>query len=260
MQALSNEHGLSQRQACCCAGLARSTAQYRKHPPDDTAIIEALGALTLLHPAIGVWQCYHRLRIRGYSWNFKRVYRVYTDMRLNIRRRARKRLPARVRQALSQPTAPNQVWSIDFMHDTLWGGRTYRLLNVIDDYNRQLLSIEVDTSLPAMRVIRVLEQLKDAGRTPQMIRLDNGPEFISHKLDHWCRSHGVELHHIQPGKPTQNAYVERFNGNMRRELLDANVFFTLDDVRARAAEWMHDYNHYRPHKALGYRSPMQIKP
>lgn len=260
MQALIKEHGHTQRSACRTVGCARSTAQYIKHPPDDTAIIERLGHLTEKHPAIGVWQCHYRLRILGHLWNFKRIYRVYCRMRLNIRRRARKRLPARVRQALMQPTAPDQVWSIDFMHDSLWNGRTYRLLNVIDDYNRQLLAVEVDTSLPALRVIRVLEQLKDAGRLPQMIRLDNGPEFISHKLEHWCRTQGIELHHIQPGKPTQNAYVERFNGNMRKELLDANVFFTLDQVRAHAAEWMHDYNHYRPHKALGYRSPMQIKP
>ena len=230
------------------------------HPPDDTALIGALSHLVEKHPAIGVWQCHHRLRILGHGWNFKRVYRVYTSMRLNIRRRARKRLPARVKQALLRPQAPDQSWSIDFMHDTLWDGRTYRLLNVIDDYNRQLLAVEVDTSLPARRVIRVLEQLKEAGRLPAMIRLDNGPEFISHKLDLWCRLNGIALHHIQPGKPTQNAFVERFNGNMRRELLDANVFFTLDDVRARAAQWMHVYNYFRPHKALGYRSPMQIQP
>lgn len=256
---MSKEHGLSQRQACRSIGLARSSAQYKKHPPDDAAIMGALGQLTEKHPAIGVWQCHYRLRIMGHGWNFKRVYRVYTGMRLNIRRRARKRLPARVKQALLRPQGPNQVWSIDFMHDTLWDGRTYRLLNVIDDYNRQLLAVEVDTSLPALRVIRVLEAIKEARPLPQMIRVDNGPEFISHKLDAWCRQLGITLHHIQPGKPTQNAYVERFNGNMRRELLDANVFITLDDVRERAAEWMHDYNHHRPHKALGYRSPMQIQ-
>lgn len=257
---MSKEHGLTQRQACRCMGLARSTAQYRKHPPDDTAIIQGLGQLTEKHPAIGVWQCHYRLRILGHHWNFKRVYRVYTRMGLNIRRRSRKRLPARVKQALVQPTAPDQVWSIDFMHDTLWDGRSYRLLNVIDDYNRQILWIEVDTSLPTLRVIRVLEALRESRALPRMIRLDNGPEFISHKLDAWCRQHGVELHHIQPGKPTQNAYIERFNGNMRRELLEANVFSTLDQVRARVAEWEHDFNYFRPHKALGYRSPMQFQP
>jgi putative transposase len=260
VQALSNEHGLSQRQACCCAGLARSSAQYKMRPLEDTAVIEALSHLVEKHPAIGFWQCYYRLRLLGKGWNHKRVYRVYRAMLLNIRRRARKRLPARVKQALTCPAGPHQVYSIDFMSDTLWDGRTYRLLNVIDDYNREVLHIEVDTSLPALRVIRALEQIAQVHLLPRMIRLDNGPEFISHKLDQWCRSRGITLAYIQPGKPTQNAYVERFNGNMRRELLNAHVFHTLDEVREKAADWMHDYNNYRPHKALGYRSPAQFKP
>lgn len=260
MQALIQEHHHTERQACRNVGLARSTAQYQRRPPDDTEIIIALGWLIEKHPAIGVWQCYHRLRLMGRGWNFKRVYRIYTGMHLNIRRRARKRLPARVKQALFQPQEPDQVWSIDFMHDTLWDGRTYRLLNVLDDHSREVLAIEVDSSLPALRVIRVLEQLADAGRLPQMIRVDNGPEFISHKLDHWCRAHKITLTYIQPGKPTQNAYVERFNGSMRRELLNAYVFRTLDEVRLKASEWMHDYNHHRPHKALGYRSPVLHQP
>jgi putative transposase len=125
---------------------------------------------------------------------------------------------------LFRPDAPDQVYSIDFMHDTLWDGRTYRLLNVIDDYNREVLAIEVDTSLPALRVIRVLDRIKSIRPLPKMIRVDNGPEFISHKLDHWCKENGITLAFIQPGKPTQNAYVERFNGSMRRELLSAYVF------------------------------------
>lgn len=259
MQALITEHKHTQRQACRSVGLARSTAQYQKHPPDDTPIIDVLGELTAKHPAIGVWQSHYRIRLMGYVWNHKRVHRVYRSMGLSIRRRTKKRLPARVKQALLQPTAPDQVYSIDFMHDTLWNGRTYRLLNVIDDHNRELLAIEVGTSLPALQVVRVLERLKDAGRLPKMIRVDNGPEFISHKLDHWCRQNQITLAFIQPGKPTQNAYVERLNGSMRRELLNAYVFRTLEEVREKAAEWMDDYNHHRPHKALGYRSPVPTK-
>ena len=146
------------------------------------------------------------------------------------------------------------------MHDTLWDGRTYRLLNVIDDYNREVLAIEVDTSLPALRVIRVLERIKSVRPLPKMIRVDNGPEFISHKLDAWCKDNGITLAFIQPGKPTQNAYVERFNGSIRRELLSAYVFRTLQEVRQRTETWMNDYNNHRPHKALGYRSPTQLKP
>jgi putative transposase len=196
----------------------------------------------------------------GHRWNFKRVYRVYTALGLNIRRRAKKRLPARVKQALFQPLAPNEAYSIDIMHDSLWDGRTYRLLNVIDDFNREVLAIEVDTSLPALRVIRVLERIKTERGLPKMIRVYNGPEFISAKLDHWCRQHGITLTFIQPGKPTQNAYIERLNGSIRRELLSAYLFRTLDDVRDKADECMNDYNHHRPHKALGYRPPVPQQP
>lgn len=210
------------------------------------------------HPAIGFWSCYHRLRKNGYAWNHKRVYRVYTQLKLNIRRRARKRIPARVKQALFQPENINEVWSIDFMQDSLWDGRKYRLLNVIDDYNREVLSIEADTSLPTMRVIRVLERLELTRGLPKMIRVDNGPEFISHKLDHWCKERKITIAFIQPGKPTQNAYVERFNGNLRRELLNAYVFKTLSEVRQKVEEWANDYNKMRPHKALDYKTPMEL--
>jgi putative transposase len=241
-------------------GLARSTAQYNKRPPNDTAIIQALPQLTDKHPAIGVWQGHHRMRLMGHPLNFKRVYRVYTGLGLNIRRRTKKRLPARVKQALFQPTAQDQVRGIDFMHDTLWDGRSYRLLNILEDYNRKVLAMEVDTSLPALRLIRVLERRKERRSLPAMIRVDNGPEFISAKLDQWCREHKITLSFIPPGKPTQNAYVERLNGSIRRELLNAYVFRTLHEVRLRATEWMYDYNHLRPHKALGYRPPVLVQP
>lgn len=254
------EHGVSVRRGCEAVGLPRSTYRYERTPRPDEPIIEALGALVERHPSIGFWQAYHRLRLAGHAWNHKRVYRIYTAMRLNIRRRARKRLPARVKQALFVPEEANQVWSIDFMHDRLWDGRAFRLLNVIDDFNRQVLWIEVDTSLPAQRVIRVLERLEESRGLPPMIRVDNGPEFISHKLDAWCKARGVVLAYIQPGSPTQNAYVERLNGSLRRELLDAYVFRTLDEVRQKTLDWQHDYNHHRPHKSLGYRPPVDALP
>jgi len=179
-------------------------------------------------------------------------------MKLNIRRRARKRIPARVKQALFQPEDINEVWSIDFMQDSLWDGRKYRLLNVIDDYNREVLAIEADTSLPTVRVIRVLERLEITRGLPKMIRVDNGPEFISYKLDQWCKDRKITIAFIQPGKPTQNAYVERFNGNLRRELLNAYVFKTLSEVRQKVEEWVTDYNEHRPHKALNYKTPMEL--
>jgi putative transposase len=177
-------------------------------------------------------------------------------MGLNIRRRAKKRLPDRVKQPLSVPVEPNQMWSIDFMSDSLVDGRKFRLLNVIDDYNRQSLAIEVDTSLPSQRVIRVLENLIDQHGKPSNIRTDNGPEFISHQLQSWCEKNSITLQYIQPGKPMQNAYIERNNGSLRRELLNAYLFYSLAEVRALSEEWRIDYNAERPHKSLGYLSPL----
>jgi putative transposase len=251
-------HKVTIRQACVTAQISRSTFCYQPRVKDDAPIIEALNELVEKKPAIGFWQSYYRLKREHVFWNHKRVYRVYTQLGMNIRRRSRKRLPARIKQALFQPEALNQVWSIDFMVDSLWDGRSFRLLNVLDDYNRELLSIEADTSLPALRVIRVLERLKESRGLPEMIRVDNGPEFISAKLDIWCKENKIILAFIQPGKPTQNAFVERCNGNIRRELLNAYVFKSLDEVRRMTEEFRVDYNQNRPHKALNYRSPADL--
>lgn len=178
-------------------------------------------------------------------------------MKLNIRRRAKKRLPERVKQPLTVPREPNMVWSIDFMSDSLMDSRKFRLLNVIDDFNRESLAIEVDTSLPSLRVIRVLEKIIEKRGSPAMIRSDNGPEFISHQLQIWCEAKHIELLNIQPGKPTQNAFIERKNGSMRRELLNAYLFNNLSQVRYLSEEWRIDYNEERPHKSLGYLSPIK---
>lgn len=257
-QFMIEEHGVSQRQACKALGMPRSTVQYRPKAKNDTEVIAELNKLIEKHPAIGFWQSYFRLRRKGFTWNHKRVYRIYTSLKLNIRRRFKKRLPARVKQALFQPESINEVWSIDFMSDSLWDGRKFRVLNIIDDYNREMLAMEADLSLPALRVIRVLEFLLEFRGLPKMIRVDNGPEFISHVLDEWCRKHGVVLVYIQPGKPMQNGYVERCNGSVRKELLNANVFYTLAEVREKIEEWMEDYNHHRPHESLGYRAPVDL--
>lgn len=252
------EHGISSRQACSALKVARSSFSYKPVVKDDGQLIELLNQLIENHPAIGFWQSYHRIRRKGFLFNHKRVYRVYTALKLNIRRRYRKRLPARVKQVLFKPEGINQVWSIDFMSDSLWDGRRFRLLNIIDDYNREVLSIEADLSLPTIRLIRVLAMLKQERGLPKMIRVDNGPEFISHKLDLWCKEHKIDLIFIQPGKPMQNGFVERFNGNIRRELLNAYVFKTLSEVREKADDWMIDYNYHRPHKALNFRTPNDI--
>jgi putative transposase len=253
-----SEHGVSCRQACKLVNLPRSTFSYEPIVKDDAQVIDQLKELVDKHPAIGFWQSFYRIRRKGFIWNHKKVYRVYTDLKLNIRRRYRKRLPARVKQELFQPTAINQVWSIDFMSDTLWDGRRFRLLNIIDDFNRELLTIESDLSLPTARLIRVLEYLKEFRGLPKMIRMDNGPEFISHKLDLWAKENKVELIFIQPGKPTQNGFIERCNGNIRRELLNAYIFRSISEVNEKGEEYRLDYNYNRPHSALNYRTPMEL--
>ena len=249
---------ISHRQACACVQLPRSSCFYVRKVKDDRPVIDELVKLVDKHAVIGFWKCYHRLRRQGFTWNHKRVYRVYTALKLNIRRRTKRRLPARQKQMLSTPEAINQVWSIDFMSDSLWSGRKFRILNIVDDYNREILCIEPDLSLPAYRVVRALETLEQYRGLPNMIRVDNGPEFISEKLAEWCGTKKITLVFIQPGKPTQNAYIERFNGSMRRELLNAYVFRTLDEVREKAEEWMFDYNHNRPHQALNFKTPADL--
>lgn len=238
-------------------GLSRSSYQYKHKLKDDIEIQDALTAVVSKHPAIGFWQSYYRFRNKGKSWNHKRVRRVYRQMKLNIRRRAKKRLPERVKQPLIIPAVANHTWSIDFMSDALTDGRKFRLLNVIDDYNRESLAIEVDTSLPSLRVQRVLNKLINERSKPSIIRVDNGPEFISHVLQQWCDDNKIMLHYIQPGRPMQNAYIERNNGSIRRELLNTFLFDSLAEVRIMTEEWRSDYNHERPHKALGYLSPVK---
>ena len=256
---MTSVHKVSQRQATKAVHLSQSTIRYKRKRKQDEEVINELQALVEKHPTIGFWKCYYRLRRQGHEWNHKRIYRVYTSLKLNIRRRCKKRLPARVKQALFQPQSINEVWSVDFMNDALWDGRTFSLLNIIDDYNREVLHIEVDTSLPTTRLIRSLEYLREFRGLPKMIRVDNGPEFISQKLDQWCKDNKITLVFIQPGKPTQNAYVERCNGNIRRELLNAYVFTSLDEVREKAEEWRMDYNCSRPHQALGFVPPAQFQ-
>ena len=238
--------------------MSRTSYQYKSKPKDDKELQEALTQLTTKHPAIGFWQCCYRLWNKDHHWNHKKIYRVYTELKLNIRRRAKKRLPDRVKQPLGIPAAANQVWSIDFMSDSLTDGRRFRLLNIIDDFNRESLAIEVDTSLPCLRLIRVLDKLIVQRGCPANLRCDNGPEFISHKLEEWCshESRRITLQFIQPGRPMQNAYIERKNGSIRRELLNAYMFNSLAEVRILSEAWRVDYNTERPHKSLGYLSPL----
>jgi putative transposase len=198
------------------------------------------------------------LRNQGHPWNHKRIRRVYRAMALHLKRKPKKRLPARTAQTLVVPEQMNQTWSLDFMSDALSNGRAFRTLNILDDFNREALWIEVDTSLPAERVVRVLEQLLEWRGKPASIRMDNGPELISQRLESWAKKKNIALLHIQPGKPAQNAYIERFNRTFREEVLDSYLFDQLEEVRNITEHWLEDYNTIRPHEALQGLPPRQF--
>ena len=237
--------------------LSRSVYHYKSHR-DDRLVIDKLQSMAEQRPTEGFWKMYYRIRKEGVIWNHKRLHRVYKLLKFNIKRKGKRRLPARILRPLETAQSINASWSMDFMTDSLLSGRKFRTLNLMDDYNREALAIEVDTSLPAERVIRVLEQVTEWRGKPNRIRVDNGPEFISTALGLWCEDKGVTLQFIQPGKPTQNAYIERFNGSFRRDVLDAYLFEDINQIRRLTEEWMEDYNNHRPHDALNGLSPMDL--
>jgi putative transposase len=189
--------------------------------------------------------------------NHKRVYRLYRAEGLALRRKRRKRLAAGLRVVLPTPSRPNERWSMDFVHDTLASGRKFRNLNIVDDYTRECVAIEVDTSLGGARVVRVLERLAYLRGLPKVIVTDNGPEFIGRALDAWAYSTGVKIHFIRPGKPTENLYVESFNGRFRDECLNEHWFTDLADAREKVEAWRLDYNDVRPHSSLGNATPKE---
>ena len=204
----------------------------------DQEVIDALNALVETHPCWGVWKYMRQLRALGHTWNHKRMYRVYRQLGLNQPRRTKPRLPKRPSLPVFVSEGPNEVWSADFMSDALYHGSRFRTLNIIDDFNREALAIEIDTSLRAERVIRVLERLKTERDLPHMIRVDNGPEFLAHCLQDWGKANRVLIYYIQPGRPTQNAFIERFNRTYRNEVLNLYLFRRLEEVRDLTAEWI----------------------
>jgi len=253
------QRGVSVRVSCEAFGISESCYRYQpKLSVENEEIADHLMRLTHNQRNWGFGLCYLYLRnVKGYRWNHKRVYRIYRALELNLRIKPKKRIVREKPEPLTVPRAINQTWSTDFMHDTLSDGRSYRLLNVIDDFNREALGIEVDLSLPSERVIRVLEQIIEWRGPPQAIRCDNGPEYISGVLSRWAERRGIRIEHIQPGKPQQNAYVERYNRTVRYDWLSQYLFESIDEVREFATRWMWTYNHERPNMALGGITPKQ---
>jgi len=248
---------VSQRRACGLMELYRATCRYRRRRGEDQRLRVRLRELAEARRRFGYRRLQVLLQREGWQVNHKRVYRLYVEEKLSLRRkRGRKR--SRVRQPLPEAVAANQVWSVDFMTDALSSGRRFRMLNIVDDYTRECLAIEVDTSLGGVRVVRVLEELKQRRGLPRQIRSDNGPEFVSRAVDQWAYEQGLQWHTIQPGRPMENGYVESFNGRFRDECLNENWFRDLADAREKIVQWKQDYNETRPHSSLQYRTPVEF--
>lgn len=254
--------GVSIALACRTFSISESCYRYEGKLSDDNAqIADWLMRLTATHRTWGFGLCFLYLRnVKGFVWNHKRVRRIYRALELNLRIKPRKRLVRDKPEPLAVPEAPNLTWSMDFMSDQLEDGRSLRTLNVLDDFNREGLAIEVDVSLPALRVIRTLDRIIEWRGRPQTIRVDNGPENVSGALQRWAEKRGIGLSYIQPGKPQQNAYIERYNRTVRHEWLGQYIFSTISEAQDYATRWLWTYNNERPNMAIGGITPaMKLK-
>ena len=252
------EWRLAERRACGLASLSRSTARYRCRRSGDEELREKLREVAGERRRFGYRRLRVMLRKKGYEVNHKRVYRLYKEEGLSVRKRKRKRVSRGERTPLQAPAGPNEVWCLDFMQDALYWGRKFRTLNVEDAFHRESMAIEADTSLPGERVVRVLNRLtEEPGAIPDTIVLDNGPELTGKALDQWAYERGVRLHFIDPGKPQQNGFIESFNGKFRDECLNEHWFLSLADARKIIEDWRMDYNWNRPHSSLGNLTPME---
>ena len=237
-------------------GWSRSTWYYQSKI-DDTEIIEKFNEMVKLKPNRGFENYYHRIRREGFKWAWSRMLRVYREMGLVRRPKRRRRLPEELRKPLHQPKKLNEVWSMDFMSDSLSDSRSFRVLNVIDDHNRECLNSKGSISFPSRRVIRELEQMIEYFGKPKSIRTDNGPEFRSIEYKEWFEKHDIERVYSEPGKPMQNGYVERFNRTFREDVLDAYLFSSISQFQIISDKWSEDYNDNHPHGSLGNMSPRE---
>lgn len=253
------QYAASIRVACVAFGISETCYRYcAKQSSENAEIADWLIRLTNNQRNWGFGLCYLYLRnVKQFKWNHKRVYRIYRALELNLRIKPRQRLVREKPQPLVVPATINAVWSMDFMHDQLADGRSIRLFNVIDDFNREGLCIEVDFSLPSRRVTRALDQVIEWRGKPQAIRCDNGPEYISAETATWAKERNIRIDFIEPGNPQQNAYVERYNRTVRYDWLAHHLFDSVDEVQQFATEWLWTYNNERPNMAIGGITPIQ---
>jgi putative transposase len=237
--------------------LSRSSFSYKAKVSDDSQIRQKMLDLADKHKRYGFRKIFHLLKKSGLPWNHKRAYRIYCELKLNLKRKPKKRLPVREKVALGQPAHMNHTWSLDYMSDVLISGKRFRTANVIDDHNREALGIKASSSLPAKRITEFLDDIALSRGYPKELRMDNGPENISHVMDQWARDHNITLKFIEPGKPAQNGYIERFNRTYREEILDMYLFRNIDEVQRLTNEWIQEYNSERPHHSLGNLTPCE---
>jgi putative transposase len=243
--------GLSQRRTCRLTGWNRSSLQYQPQPKDDLPVRNRLKELAAQHPRWGCPLLHDVLHAEGLVQNHKRTERLYREEQLSLRRKRCKKLPAILRVPLPPASQPNERWSMDFIHDQLANGRRFRTLTIIDDFTRQCPALWTDHSIGGHGVVIVLEHLAKIRGLPSAITVDNGPEFTGKTLHDWAQKHGVKLNFTTPGKPTQNAFIESFNGKFRNECLNEHWFTTLNEARLLIEAWRQEYNQIRPHSSLG---------
>ena len=245
--------------ACRAFSISETCYRYRPKLSDENELIaDWLVALTTAKKIWGFGLCFLHLRnVKGFRWNHKRVYRIYRELELNMRIKPRKRLQCERPEPLVVPESPNEFWSMDFMADQLADGRSFRTLNVLDDFNREGLGIEVDFSLPSERVVRTLNQIIAWRGKPLAIRVDNGPQYVSARLQNWAETVGIGLIYIQPRQPQQSAYVERYNRTVRTEWLGRYHFNSIEEVQDYATRWLWTCNNERPNMGIGGMTPLQ---
>jgi putative transposase len=252
-------YGVSERRVCHVLGLARTSCRYQSRADEQAALRIRLKDLAYARVSYGYRRLHVLLQREGWRINHKRVYRLCKLEGLMMRpKKPRRHVTARRRMDRVEAVGPNESWSMDFMSDELYNGQRIRLLTLVDNFTRESLAIEVDTHLGGHRVVEVLQLVSQERSLPQTIRVDNGPEFISKVLDQWAYLNGVELDFSRPGKPTDNAFIEAFNGRLREECLNENWFLSLEDAREKVELWKQEYNKRRPHGALGNLSPEEF--
>jgi putative transposase len=249
---------VSERRACEVVQLNRSTMRYAGHGRDNTALLMRLRELAEARPRFGHMRLHLLLRREGWKANKKRTYRLYREEGLSVRTKKRKKRASHLRVVPALPAAPNERWSMDFVADSLDSGKRFRALTVVDVFTRECLAIEADFGLNGRKVAKALDAVAATRGYPKMITVDNGSEFYSKEMDGWAWLHGVRLDFIRPGKPIENAFIESFNGRLRDECLNGEIFLDLDAARARLLEWKRDYNEDRPHGSLGGIPPREF--